>query len=131
MIRVVIAIFALFGVGLWDSVRNRWAKGDFGATLVPSAARASGNSGSLGVAPIMVNFDVVVTGAGTTLSVQLEESDDGSAWSAVGAAVSQNGVGTSARAYRTVQRRFYRFTWTITGANYTFSITGDLRGAVG
>lgn len=113
---------------LFDTVRNRFSRALGGETLVASGSRATGNSGSLGVAPIVVNFQVVVTVAGTTLAVTLEESDDGSTWAAVGAAVNQNGVGTSAMAYRTVQRRFYRFSWAITGANYTFSITGDTKG---
>lgn len=126
--KALIALAALFGLPLWDGVRNRFGRGDFGVTLLPSASRGTGNSGSLGIAPIVVNFQVVVTVAGTTLAVTLEESDDGSAWAAVGAAVNQNGVGTSAMAYRQVARRFYRFAYTVSGANYTFSITGDTKG---
>jgi hypothetical protein len=98
-----------------------------GLTFVPLASRGSGNSGQLD-APITISFEVRVTVAGTTLAVQLEESDDGSAWAAVGSAVSQNGVGTSARAQRTIQRRFMRFVWTVTGADYTFAIEGDAKG---
>jgi hypothetical protein len=98
-----------------------------GLTFVPLAARGTGNSGSLGDAPFAVSFEVRVTVAGTTLAVSLEESDDGSSWAAVGAAVNQNGVGTSARAQRTIQRRFFRFAWTVTGANYIFAVEGDAK----
>lgn len=111
----------------WDAVRNTWRRGDSG-TLLASASRATGNSGSLGAAPSFLSFQVDVTVAGTTLAVTLEESDDGSTWVAVGAAVNQNGVGSSARAQRTIQRRFYRFSYVVTGANYTFAITGDSKG---
>ena len=89
---------------------------------VELASRPTGNSGNLGPAPSLVEFEVIVTVAGTTLAVTLEESNDGSAWSAVGAAVNQNGVGTSAIAQRTVYKKFWRFAWTVTGANYTFRV---------
>ena len=98
-----------------------------GLTFVPLAARGSGNSGSLGDAPLAVSFEVRVTVALTTLAVTLEESDDASTWVAVGSAVSQNGVGTSARAQRQILRRYFRFVWTVTGANYTFAIEGDAK----
>jgi hypothetical protein len=100
-----------------------------GLTFVALAARGSGNSGAL-EAPICISFEVRVTVAGTTLAVQLEESDDGTTWAAVGAAVNQNGAGTSARAQRTIQRRYMRFVYTITGANYTFAIEGDAKGGL-
>jgi hypothetical protein len=103
------------------------AGGHTGLTFVPLGSRGSGNSGTLD-APITISFEVRVTVAGTTLAVQLEESDDGSAWAAVGAAVNQNGVGTSARAQRTIQRRFMRFVYTVGGGNYTFAIEGDAKG---
>ena len=98
-----------------------------GLTFAPLASRASGNSGALD-APITISFEVRVTVAGTTLAVQLEESDDGTTWANVGSAVNQNGVGTSARAQRTLQRRYMRFSWTVGGANYTFAIEGDAKG---
>ena len=119
---------ALANGAVFDAVKNRFSRGDDDAVLLGSASRAAGNSGSLGRAPVMINFRVAVTVAGTTLAVTLEESDDGSTWVAVGAAVNQNGVGTSATAYRTVSRKFYRFAYAITGANYTFSIVGDTKG---
>lgn len=91
----------------------------------PLASRAgNGNTGNLGLAPAVMEYEVEVTVAGTTLSVQLEESNDGSTWSSVGAAVSQNGAGVSASAQRTVYKKFFRFTYTQTGANYTFGIKG-------
>lgn len=88
----------------------------------------SSNSGSLGPAPITISFSVNVTTAGTTLAVTLEESDDGSTWVAVGAAVNQNGVGSSARAQRTIQRKLYRFAYAVTGTGYTGSVSGDSKG---
>jgi hypothetical protein len=107
---------------------NRFVRGGaVDAEFVASASRASGNSGSLGDAPSLVEFEVGVTVAGTTLSVTLEESKDGSTWAAVGAAVNQNGVGTSARAQRTIFKKLWRFVWTVTGANYTFSVSGHTK----
>ena len=93
-----------------------------------SAITGSGNSGSLGAAPITISFQVNVTVAGTTLAVTLEESDDGTTWVAVGAAVNQNGVGSSARAQRTIQRKLYRFSYAVTGTGYTGSVSGDSKG---
>lgn len=114
---------------IWDAVRNRYVRGENDAVLVASGSRASGDSGSLGRAPRQVNFQVNVTVApGTSLTVTLEESDDGSTWVAVGAGVAQNTVASSARAHRTVSRRFYRFVWVVVGANPTFSITADTKG---
>lgn len=114
---------------LWDAVKNKFARHDIALTFLPLVSRVgNGNSGSLGVAAPVVNFEVTVTVAGTTLAVTLEESDDGSTWVAVGAAVNQNGAGTSARAYRAVTRRFFRFSYAQTGANYTFSVTGETKG---
>lgn len=107
---------------------NRFIRGGgVDAVFVPSASRGSGNSGSLGEAPILLEFEVAVTIVGTTLAVTLEESNDGSAWSAVGAAVNQNGVGTSARAQRLIHKKQFRFAWAITGANYTFAVNGHYK----
>jgi hypothetical protein len=89
------------------------------ADMVAAGVRtASGNSGSLGDAPALVEFEVNVSaasGTSPTLSVTLEESNDGSTWSTVGAAVAPNAVGTSARAQRTVYKRLWRFAWAIGG----------------
>ena len=128
LFRVGLTLGAATALPWWDSVRNSFVRGGAGETLLGSASRGTGNSGSLGAAPAAISFEVVVTVAGTTLAVTLEESDDGTTWVAVGAAVNQNGVGTSARAQRTLQRRFYRFAYAVTGANYTFSIRGDSKG---
>lgn len=118
----------------WDNTAKKFRRGSSDVD-VASASRASGNSGAIDGADVaFVDALIDVTVAGTTLNVALEESSDGTgaglgAWTAV-ANVNQNGVGQN-RLRGAVTRRFYRFVWTITGANYTFSITTDKKGSVG
>lgn len=129
----LLAFAALF-MARWDNVAKRFRKGSSDVD-VASASRASGNSGAIDGADVSaIDALIDVTVAGTTLNVAVEESTDGTgaglgAWSAV-ANVNQNTVGQN-RLRAQITRRFYRFVWTVTGANYTFSVTVDKKGSSG
>lgn len=118
----------------WDNTAKRMRRGSSDVD-VASASRASGNSGAIDGADVtQVDALIDVTVAGTTLNVAVEESTDGTgaglgAWAAV-ANVNQNAVGQN-RLRAAIQRRFYRYVWTVTGGNYTFSITADKKGSPG
>jgi hypothetical protein len=130
----LLAFAALF-MARWDNTAKRFRRGSSDVD-VASASRASGNSGAIDgadVAAIDALIDVTIA-PGTSLNVAIEESSDGTgsglgAWSAV-ANANQNTIGQN-RVRGVIVRRFYRFVWTVVGANPTFSITADKKGSAG
>lgn len=100
-------------------------------TLLSSAARTASGSGSSvdvsGKAGLDVYLEVTaVAGTSPTLSVQVETSRDGSAWSALGPAVAVTAVGT-VRIVRAGAQRYVRVSYTVSGSSpsFTFAIGGD------
>lgn len=127
--RLLLALLAtLLGTSaVWDNVAKIFRKGSTADPDVASASRATGNSGTLdGQGIFAIDALITVTVAGTTLNVAIEESSDGTTWAAV-SNVNQNAVG-STRLRALLTRRYYRYVWTITGANYTFKIDADKKG---
>lgn len=100
--------------------------------LLASAARTTSGSGSGVDVSTRAGLDVylevtAVAGTGPTLSVQIETSREGSAWSALGPAVAVTGVGTT-RIIRAGANGYARVSYTIGGTggpSFTFAVAGD------
>jgi hypothetical protein len=97
----------------------RMASGD---EALPSAARAAGTHTSGPIAPAGVATDVLLmvhvsaTSGTPTLNASLEESADGSSWSAVpGSAISQLTAAGNAMSNAAVTKNFVRVTSTVAG----------------
>lgn len=100
--------------------------------LAPEAARTANGSGAPLSTPDggTLRLDLNITAiAGTTpgVTVAVEHSPNGTAWTALGTFAAATAIGTQ-RLVRSGLDRYVRATWTITGTtpSVTFSVTGEL-----
>lgn len=98
-----------------------------GDLALPSAARGAGTFTSGPVAPAGTAADAVllvhctaVAGTTPTLNASLEESDDGSSWTAVtGSAITQLSAAGNAVANARINKSYVRVTSTVAGTTPT------------
>jgi len=116
----------------WDTTRNTFSTSQTRTPVASATRTATGNSGTLNAS--FVAFDFLVTstavvGAGT-FTITVEESSDGTTWTAISGADSGaiSTVQAAARVRGLVTRPYYRVVWTkASGTSLTFSVSGPVK----
>lgn len=108
---------------------NRFYRGDDAGNTIASAARTvTGNSGALDASgfSMLAAFLNVTAASGTTpsMTVSVEESNDGSTWRAVGSFAAKTAVSNERKSFA-IAEPFYRYVWTISGTTPSFTFTID------
>jgi hypothetical protein len=102
-----------------------------GASLAASAARTTAGSGpavnSEQYTIARLTLNVTAVAAGTTATVTVETSGDGTTWTSVGTFAGATAAGTQRKVFAGLDR-LVRASWTLAGTapSATFSVSGSL-----
>jgi hypothetical protein len=111
--------------------RRRRSKAPGQQTVVPSATRTTnGNSGTLSGwhAGAISSYTApqsrltITGGSGTSLTVTIEDSPDGTTWTTRDTYPAQTGTATVTRALPTTLVAYQRVSWAIVAGSFTFSV---------
>jgi len=102
---------------------------DISLASAKSVSGASGNGDTVEVgakAALLLDLDVTALGAGTTLTVTVYTSKDGTTWRSLGAFTGATGTGTERLSFAGCDR-YARANWALSGGTTTatYSVSGE------